>query len=279
MSIAAVAKKDFQDAIRSRLIVAVTLLFVVFTASGVALGEAWPGVPSGAFLVLLLEVLLAGIRSVVPLIAIGIAYRSIAGERTTGSLKVLLSLPNSRRDVILGKFFGRSAVVIVAIVAGFVSLVVASALTFSGDLPAAEIFAAMGAALLLALVFVSIAISVSALSDSTFFVAVLAFALWILFRMAWTGVVFLLQYAVNGFSFSDIPTEAPEWVQVLEVLNPMIAFLQSTEWLVNRVSESQEAAAGADAFYLEPWFGFVTMALWIIVPLALGYVKFEAADL
>ena len=85
--------------------------------------------------------------------------------------------------------------------------------------------------------------------------------------------------AVNGFSFEDIPAEAPEWVQVMEVLNPMTAFLQSTEWLVNRVSESQEAAAGADAFYLEPWFGFVVLALWIVLPLVVGYLRFESADL
>ena len=59
----------------------------------------------------------------------------------------------------------------------------------------------------------------------------------------------------------------------------MTAFLQSTEWLVNRVADSQEAQqTSADAFYLEPWFGFVVLALWIVLPLVVGYLRFESAD-
>ena len=37
MSVLAVAEKDFRDAIRSRLMIGVALLFVVFTGGGIAL--------------------------------------------------------------------------------------------------------------------------------------------------------------------------------------------------------------------------------------------------
>jgi ABC-2 type transport system permease protein len=279
MSIAAVAKKDFQDAIRSRLILAVAVLFVAFTGGGVLLGEALGTIPTEGIVSLLLFVMIGGLSTFVPLVAIGVAYRSIAGEVDTGSLKVLLSLPNSRLDVVVGKFIGRSAVVTLAIVIGFVSMIVAAALTVSGDIQAEVILAVMAAAILLALVFVSIAVSVSAFANSTFIAAVGSFGLWVLFQFAWRGVIYLLRYVVNGFETPDAAAELPEWVEVMFVVNPMTAFSQATRWLVNRVAEGQEASNGADAFYLEPWFGFVVLVFWIVLPLVVGYLKFEASDL
>jgi len=36
---------------------------------------------------------------------------------------------------------------------------------------------------------------------------------------------------------------------------------------------------GAQPYFLESWFGFVILAIWTIVPLALGYSRFERVDL
>jgi len=46
-----------------------------------------------------------------PLVAIFAGYAAISKERTGGSLKLLLSLPHSRKDVIIGKVVGRCGVV------------------------------------------------------------------------------------------------------------------------------------------------------------------------
>jgi ABC-2 type transport system permease protein len=281
VSIRAVAEKDFRDAIRSRLMIAVAVMFVAFTGGGVALGKAF-GIESGAIIGLILSVMLGGTAIFVPLVALGIAYRAIAGERDSGSLKVLLSLPNSRLDVVIGKFLGRSAVVTVAVVIGFVSMLLAAALTFDGDIQADVILMFMLSALLLAIVFVSIAVSISAFSDSTFAAAVGAGGLFVLFQFAWRGVIFLLRYVVNGFETPDLglQAETPEWVEVLTVINPMNGWRQSTRWLLRRVSDQEDVAQNAvDAFYLEPWFGFVVLAFWIVLPLVVGYLKFEYADL
>ena len=279
MSLLAVAEKDFRDAIRSRLMIVVALIFVVFTGGGVAIGSA-VGIGSDAVVALILNVLLRGMSVFVPLIAIGIAYRAIAGERESGSLKLLLSLPNSRFDVVAGKFLGRSAVVTVAVVVGFVSMLLATAITFDGNVQADVILTFMVAALLLAVVFVSIAVSVSAFSGSTFAAAIGSFGFFVLFQFAWGGLVFLLRYAANDFETPSFGAELPEWAEVLFVVNPMTGWRQATEWLLQRVSEEQEAAQqAADAFYLEPWFGFVVLAGWIVLPLAVGYLRFESSDL
>ncbi|WP_254839374.1 ABC transporter permease subunit [Natronomonas marina] len=281
MSIAAVAKKDFRDAIRSRLMIAVAVMFVAFTGGGVALGNA-VGLESGTVVALILTVMLGGTAIFVPLVSLGIAYRAIAGERASGSLKLLLSLPNSRLDVVIGKFIGRSAVVSVAVVIGFISMLVAAAASFDGDIQPETILMFMLAALLLAIVFVSIAVSISAFAESTFAAAIGGFGFFVLFQFAWQGVIFLLRYVANGFETPDfgLGTEPPEWVEVLTIVNPMNGWRQSTRWLLRRVSDQQETAqTSVDAFYLEPWFGFVVLALWIVLPLVVGYLRFESSDL
>ncbi|PSP68812.1 ABC transporter [Halobacteriales archaeon QS_1_69_70] len=277
MSIRAVAEKDFRDAIRSRLMIAVAVMFVAFTGGGVALGAASEFGGDNALGVITL-LMLRGTSVFIPIIALGIAFKSIAGERESGSLKVLLSLPNSRLDVVIGKFLGRTAVVLAAVVVGFVSLLVAAAIAFSGDLDVMGLVAFMLAALLLGIVFVSIAVSLSAFTKSTFGAAVGAGSVFVLFQFAWAGLVFLLRYAVNGF---DWPSgERPDWAEVLTSVNPMEGWRTSANWLVNKLAESGETGQnGADAFYLEPWFGFVVLALWIVLPLVVGYLRFEYSDL
>ncbi len=279
MSWQAVAEKDFRDAIRSRLMIAVAVIFVAFTGGGIALGSAF-GIESGAVVVLILQVLLSGMSVFIPLIAIGIAYSSIAGERETGSLKLLLSLPNSRLDVVVGKFLGRLGVLSVAIVVGFVSMLLAAALTFEGDMQASVILTFMLATLLLAVVFISIAVSVSAFADSTFAAAIGGFGLFVLFQFAWGGIIFLLRYVANGFETPPIGADVPNWAEFLFVVNPMTGWQQATGWLLRRVSDEQETAQqAAETFYLEPWFGFVVLAVWVVAPLAVGYLRFESADL
>ena len=281
MSVLAVAEKDFRDAIRSRLMIVVAVMFVVFTGGGIALGAAvFERISAEGAVALITFVMLEGSRVFIPLIALGIAFRSIAGERQSGSLKVLLSLPNSRLDVVLGKFLGRTAVVSVAIVLGFLSLLIASALSFSGDLDVLGLVGFMLAALLLAVVFVSIAVSLSAFTDSTFGAAVGAGGLFVLFQFAWRGVVFLLRYVANGLEAPGLGAETPEWARVLLNVNPMQGWQTSADWLITKLAESSETSQeSADAFYLEPWFGFVVLALWIVLPLVVGYLRFESADL
>jgi ABC-2 type transport system permease protein len=278
MSVRAVAEKDFRDAIRSRLMVAVAVLFVLFTGGGVAIGSAI-GLAGGDAVGLILTIMLAATGLFVPLIALGVTFRSIAGERDSGSLKLLLSLPNSRLDVVLGKFIGRSAVVTVAIVVGFLAMLLASVVAFDGGFAADIIGVYMLSTLLFGIAFVAIGVSVSSFTKSTFLAAVGSLGLFVVFQYAWSVIIQLLIYVANGFELPGLNEPTPEWAELLLVLSPTNAYSQATRWLVNRVAEGAEAQNTADAFYLEPWFGFVVLALWMVVPLAVGYLRFEGSDL
>jgi len=40
-----------------------------------------------------------------------------------------------------------------------------------------------------------------------------------------------------------------------------------------------QSAGQIGAFYSTPWVGLVALAMWVVVPILVGYYRFEAADL
>jgi len=287
MSWQAVAEKDFRDAIRSRLLLVLTGLFVLF-AGGAAYFAAQIRPPAqvqfGGELTTL--ALIGGLTSPVavfiPIVAIAAAYRSIAGERQSGSLKLLLSLPNSREDVVFGKFIGRAGVVSVALLIGFtVGLFVVA--TLAEEFSALEYLVFVFVSLLLAYVFVSIAVGVSAFTTSTSRAAYGAFGIFILFQFLWNVLVAGFVYVGNGFGFPGPEEEFPEWLQTsaefLTIIDPTAAYQQGVLWVIRQLADESGQQAAQGPAYIQDWFGFVVLFFWIAMPLLIGYWRFERVDL
>ncbi|ELZ27708.1 multi-copper enzyme maturation ABC transporter permease [Halosimplex carlsbadense 2-9-1] len=120
-----VAKKEFRDAIRSKglwvLSFLFTALFVIPAARNWWTLRNAQQVPRRlqefGLQVAISRPYLDIVTLLVPIVVVFAAYAAVSDERTSGSLKVLLSLPFSRRDVIVGKVVGRSAVVGVPLLA------------------------------------------------------------------------------------------------------------------------------------------------------------------
>ncbi|MES3517139.1 MAG: ABC transporter permease [Natronomonas sp.] len=291
MSIAAVTEKDFRDAIRSRLLLVLTALFVLF-----AIALSWfvsefdqqvqfqEEIAGEVTTLVLIEGFVGPVSIFIPIVAIAASYRAIAGERQSGSLKLLLSLPNDRPDVVVGKFFGRAGVVSVAVLTGFtVGLVATAALGLSISI--LEYLTFVFVSLLLAFVFVSISVGVSAFTASTSRAAYGAFGVFVVFQFLWDILVTGFVYAANGFSFPGPEEELADWVEngaeLLLVIDPTTAYEQGVLWVIRRVAEDLdvEGAAADVPFYAQDWFGFVFLLIWIAVPLAVGYARFESSDL
>ncbi|MFQ3284454.1 MAG: ABC-2 type transport system permease protein [Natronomonas sp.] len=287
MSWQAVAEKDFRDAIRSRLLIVLTLLFTLFSAGAAYLVTEINPPQQAAFTgevttVLLITGLVSATAVFIPIVSIAVAYRSLAGERDSGSLKLLLSLPNSRLDVLIGKFVGRSGVVAVALFIGFAVGIVVTASLADAFSPL-EYVVFVGISMLFAFVFIAITVGVSAFTSSTARAAYGAFGLFVVFQFLWSSLAQGIAYVINGFSFEGIEEGDAvfELFQVLTILDPTAAYEQGTLWVVRRLDESGELAnANSElAFYLQDWFGFIVMALWIVLPLAIGYTRFNSSDL
>ncbi len=86
-----VARKDVADAVRSRLFWGVVARFVVVTAGAAGTPALIPALGGNATLALGVTTEFGAIF--VTITAIVAAYLSVAGERESGSIRILLGLP------------------------------------------------------------------------------------------------------------------------------------------------------------------------------------------
>ncbi|MFB6172007.1 MAG: ABC transporter permease subunit [Haloarculaceae archaeon] len=321
MSWVAVTKKDYRDAIRSpyfwgvtggiTLIVGIFLFQIVQRLLDVVAQAQQQGVQVQLTTDLFVTTLRVGFQVLVPVLAIVVAYTSIAGERDSGTLKLLLSLPNTRRDVLVGKLVGRSAVVATPILVAFA--VGAVIFPFSQFTFVPETYLAFAAlTLLLGIVFVALALGVSAAVRSSRRAAVGSFGVFAYLVFLWNGLSRNLP-SLLARVFDMKQTTQLRLEVFLHLLNPMAAYhslvystsasdatvAKARAILITRAggtspaAQSQAASATAQvrAVLLQrvftngvPWYFsdpmvVVYLLLWLVVPLVLGYLLFERSDL
>ncbi len=73
-------------------------------------------------------------------LALCIGIISVSGERSIGSMRVLLTKPLYRRDVIAGKFLGGSLFMTATVIVTLVVCVVSMLITYRGTMPYSELF-------------------------------------------------------------------------------------------------------------------------------------------
>ncbi|MFB6154663.1 MAG: ABC transporter permease [Haloferacaceae archaeon] len=308
MSWQVVAQKDLRDSIRSRWLWVLSALFVSLIAGTAALvfasfltqrpasaGDLFGLFASLGFLSLSFPGMLGFVLAFIALIT---SYGSVIEEQTSGSLKLLLSLPHSRRDVVAGKLAGRSAVVVLPVLAGFLLAIVALLATgvsidFSKLLPHVALTALLGIA------FVAVGVGVSAASETNRQATVGTLGLYMLFAVFWPMVAQGLPALVTRAAKSVPGVDQPQATSIVfarlfvKYANPLRAY----ETLVAHVyfgdaaaarlvkaglaekMVAQPALADSVPFYLTSWFIFAELLLWIVVPPLLGYWLFEARDL
>ena len=306
MSWQAVARKEFRDAIRSRWLHGSTLFFALFIGGaaalffGVLIGPdgrqvsnlfgffANLGVFSFSFPGLLALVL--------GFIALSTAYGSITGERETGSIKLLLSLPNSRLDAMIGKFLGRSAVVVAALLVGF--LVAFAVLIATGTrLELGSFVPQVALTALLGMAFVSIGLGISALASSNREATLATMGLYLVFAVLWgsvsEGIPKLLNYAAEQAGMGALAVATRVQIGVfLKYLNPLKAYETLAAQLYYGAAQARLVSATfgeqnalgpifqeSIPFYFSGWFLFAILLAWIVLPVAVGYWAFERADL
>ncbi|MFC7156574.1 ABC transporter permease subunit [Halomarina halobia] len=277
MSWTAVARKDFHDSARSKWLWGLSALFVLF-AAGVAYfysNIATPG--SGAEVLGLLGFLLLPTGLLVPIIGLMISYKAIVGERESGSLKLLLSLPHTRSEMILGKFVGRTLSVVVAIAVGF-AVAAAVVVAEYGSLEPGAYGLFVLLTMFFALVYIGIGIGFSSFMSSTSKALAGAVGLFVVLEFLWDVVPLVLLYVINGFTLTP-RTPPSETIQNLvtfvSTLSPSAAYGNAARALIPGL----ETGATDVPFYLQEWFGLVVLVCWLVVPLALGFAQFNRADL
>ncbi|WP_458208404.1 ABC transporter permease [Haladaptatus sp. NG-SE-30] len=288
----AVARKDFRDSLRSRWLWVLSAIFVgLFVGSAYFLGSSLGGskqpVNSDAFIGLLGNRVVA---LLVPLIAIVVAYSAIIGERESGTMKLLLSLPHSRQDVIVGKAVGRSGVVAVPILLG---LVVAAMLLVAYGINIKIVSYLLFTILTIALgvTFVSLAVGVSAAASTNRRAMVASVGLYVLFTILWKSVRRILLVVNDELSLGWETVDLVKYGLFIKYFNPVRAYetlvqalyakstLQARLYGAGMYAQILEKQIGTAPFYLSDAVVVSQFLLWLLIPVAVGYVAFEKADL
>ncbi|MFW6435530.1 MAG: ABC transporter permease subunit [Halovenus sp.] len=284
MSTLAVAKKDFRDALRSRALWAISIIFIFLS---LIIAYAFAEFPAELGLDEqtakgLAYFLASQISLFVSITAIVIAYKAIAGERESGSIKILLALPHTRGDVVLGKVLGRSATLAVpTVIALLAGAALGSALL--GLFDPLVVALLLVVSVLFVLTYVSVMVALSALSSSTTRASALTIGFFFVFELLWNAIALGIVWLSKGFTLPQTAAEYPDWMFVVNQVPPSSAFVAGLNAVipgeVGSINEGGQQAADIDAVYATPWLGIVMLAVWLVVPLAIGYWRFSKADL
>lgn len=271
MSTLVVAKKDFEDAIRARTLQLLVAFFVGFTTLVFHYHRSRLG--EEPTFTTLFDGIVGMLGVVVPILGVMIGYKAIVGERESGSLKLLLTLPHSRLDVMLGKFLGRSAIVVVTMAVGF-ALAGIQTIVFTDLFSLTKFLLAAGEITLFGIIFVAIAMAFSTAMRSSMKASIGALGLTIVFSFLYDLVYGIFVQFVDPIPIDPEtgmgqPEPGPNWILLLKRLNPRRAFYEPSSWAIKEPTP----------FYLEPWFGWVIVAFWLLVPLGLAYLRFRNSDL
>lgn len=305
----AVARKEFDDSIRSRWLHGATLFFVLFLggAAALAFGFLLPDQFKdasnlfGFFVDLgIFSLSFPGLFALIlGFVALSTSYGSITEERETGTIKLALSLPNSRMDLVAGKFLGRGAVVVAALLVGFLAAFVA--LLSTGTSIGFESFVPMIAlTVLLALAFVSVGLGISAVADSNREATLATMGLYLIFGILWKpiaeGIPKLLNYAAEEAGVGALENFTRVKVGLfLKYLNPLrtyetlvaqVYYGPARARLVGATTGEQlvvgnqfAPAQGGVPIYLSGGAMLIIFLAWIVVPSLVGYYVFRKRDL
>lgn len=272
MSWQAVARKDVRDAGTAKTLWILGGLFpLLFVALAVGIsafldGEFDTFLRTGG----------ATVSIAFPLLAIVLGYKSVIAERDSGSIALLLSLPHSRRDVAIGKFVGRSIVLSAPALVGFAVAAPVVATRYTG-VSALQYVGFVAVSLVYGMAFLGIAIGLSMATTASRRVAAGAFGSYVVMVMFWTVLVDLVFFTLFRFRPSGT-SDPPGWVPFAKLLNPSTAYSYLLGDGLGSGLGSPLSSLG-DAWYTTPPVALLVLLAWVVVPVLVGYRRFDATDL
>lgn len=199
----AVALKEFQDGLRNRWFISITLIFAVLSVGLSYYGAAASGDTGTVSLSSTIASLSSLAVFLIPLIALLLSYDSFVGEQESGTLLLLLTYPLSKVQLLLGKFLGQGSIIALATLLGFGSaaLLLSVQNDFATVMPAFGLF--ILTATLLGLAFISIAYVISLAVNEKSKAAGIALLVWFFFVLVFDlALLALLVGTETGLSQS-----------------------------------------------------------------------------
>jgi ABC-type transport system involved in multi-copper enzyme maturation permease subunit len=281
-----ILRGDLNHTLKSWIVQGAILLFVLLVAPGVWQDlRPGPGVMAASQGVSPADQI-AGLTYsfTLPVLILGTAvgYQAIVGERESGTVRLVLGLPGTRRDLVVGKLLTRVAIVIAAIVP---MLVFAEGVLLwrFGDPYLVVFLASAGWILLLGIVWTMFVVGVSAAVSSRYRTLAVTLGAYLLFSLEngiWDPIVRpLIGLAFTGrFSTPDdlrvVDQLGPLWFRYIDRLSPLVA--------LGTIEQTLEKATGVTRWYVTVplvLFSIVITVSFAVGSLYIGYRRFARTDL
>ncbi|NJN84193.1 MAG: ABC transporter permease [Caldilineaceae bacterium] len=262
------AKKEIGDALRNRWFVLYTAAFVLLSLAFSYMALSGSGIVGFAGFGRTAASLINLVLLIVPLMALTIGAQSLAGEQERNTLAYLLAQPLHRADIFFGKYLGLAFSLLAALSLGFGIAGLVLTLSGSGANDPTVYVLLVGLAFLLALTMLSIGFLISAFTDRTGVAVGIGLFLWLLF-------VFLGDLGLMGTAIAmRIPAINLFW---LSLTNPLQVFKMTAILNIQNTLD----ILGPAGLYAFQNFGntlfalfLATLAIWIIAPAGLAYLRF-----
>lgn len=265
--IGVIAAKEFRDRIRNRWVLAIAVVFTAFALAIAYLGAAQQGALGFRGIEFTIASLVSLVIYLVPLIALILGYDAVVGERERGSLDLLMSMPLTRLELLLGKFSGLSAALVLATVAGFG----AAALPLFPRLDAAGLFHYGGfilSAALMGMAFLSMAMLASTLAADRMQASGLAIALWFFYVLVFDLLLLAALVLSGGRIGGDV-------FPFLLFLNPADIFRVLNVFSSADLRAYYGLSTLVPDALTDPLLLGSVMVFWIVAPIGLAAWRFK----
>jgi len=268
-----VARHDFLNARRSKLVWGVVAIYVAFLLLVFYAGSLadQPDVTQALYTQVALTTLL------LPLVAVAAAYLAVAGERESNTVRFLMSQPLSRGAVVTGKLLSRSVLLVVALALAVLAGVGLVAATYPA-LEAGQLATFFGLTLLLVGAYVSVSVAISAASATRSRAIGGAIGFYfvsdVLFLFGDFSVIGLVRYVLEDLLGGDYHQY---FYEALRSLSPANAYLNSTQIIFE--GEGVGQIPRDLPYYLQEQAMVAVLVAWIVLPAVLGVIAFRRAEL
>lgn len=232
----------------------------------------------------------AAVAIVVPFAAAALGFRSVIGERETGTARVLLGTELSRTDLVLGKTIGRSAALAGPVLATTPLLVGYGVFTYGRfSLPMFVGLLALSSIYVFA--WTAATVAISAVASSTTRAAAITFGLTLFLGVFWSDLTTALLWGLITGSSPGNEMANPELFQALKWISLPSAYYVVTDWLFGvPVGPGSAALQVSDALHehgtlaaatppLPAWVGIPILLAWPTIALLGGVVGIRRGDL
>lgn len=262
-----IAVKEFRDRLRNLWVVAVAVIFALFALAIAYFGSAQQGSVGFHGIDVTIASLVSLVIYLVPLIALILGYDAIVGEKERGSLELLLSMPITRFEILLGKYLGLSGALASATVIGFG----AGLLPLASQLATNDLYHYAGfvlSAILMGMAFLSLSLLVSVIAQDRMRASGVAIMLWfffvLIFDLLLMGALVVSQGKLGSMVFAG-----------LLMLNPADVFRLLNIFSSDQVQSMYGLATVMPESLTNPVILVGIMLGWIVVPFVFTHWRFK----